>query len=135
MTSGNILKIYKTKKIKSVTGILSVDNKTGWLWILSFLGIGAFPPSILFISEFLIVKTMFKQNHYIMGIFFLLLLTIVLYGLGKAVINMSTGNNSQEESKLSFMMYIPQTVLLVIAFIMGIYFPFYNNIISLAQGF
>ncbi len=135
MTSGNILKIYKTKKIKSVTGILSCDNKTGWLWILSFLGIAAFPPSVLFISEFLIVKTMFKQEHYIMGALFLLLLTIVLYGLGKAVINMSANNGAQEKVKLSQLMYIPQIVLLAVSFILGIYFPFYGYIMSTAQGF
>ena len=34
----------------------------GWLWILSCLGIVAFPPSVLFVSEYLIVKTMLKVN-------------------------------------------------------------------------
>ena len=135
MTSGNILKIYKTKKIKSVNGILSTDNKTGWLWILSFLAIAAFPPSILFISEFLIVKTMLKQNHYIMGAFFLLLLTIILYGLAKAVINMTANNTTQEKTQLSILMYIPQIVLLTLSFALGIYFPFYDSIVSLTLGF
>ena len=102
MTSGNILKIFETKKIKSVTGLLEKDNKTGWLWILSCLGIVAFPPSILFISEYLIVKTMLQEGHYWMSTGFLLLLTIVIYGLSKAVFTMSVNSGkNQEKVKLS----------------------------------
>lgn len=137
LTSGNILKIYGTKKINSISGILSTDKKTGWLWILSFIGITAFPPSILFISEFFIIKTMIKNGQYIMGIFFLLLLTIVLFGIGKAVISMSFGNKSEkiEQVKMSWLMYFPQIILLVIAFGIGIYFPFSETIEKAVIGF
>lgn len=129
LTSGNILERYGTKKIKSVTGLLKNDRKTGWLWIASFLGIAAFPPSVLFISEFLIVKTMFIKNHNVLCALFLLLLTIVLYGIGKAVIKMAFSpvkeDNEQNISKdkFSWTMYAPQIVMLVIAFILGIYMP------------
>ena len=136
MTSGNILKIYKTKKIKSVTGLLEKDNKTGWLWILSCLGIVAFPPSILFISEYLIVKTMLQEGHYWMCTGFLLLLTIVIYGLSKAVFTMSVNSGkNQERVKLSWTMYAPQIVLLIIAFVMGIYLPYYEIIANAVKGF
>lgn len=125
LTSGNVLEIYGTKKIKSVTGLLKTDRKTGWLWIASFLGIAAFPPSVLFISEFLMVKTMFLQGHFIMSAAFLLLLTIVLYGLGKAVVKMcfSKPSHELEPVKLSWTMYAPQFVMLVLAFIIGVYMP------------
>lgn len=131
MTSGNILEIYGTKKIKKVNGLLTVDKKTGWLWILSMVGITAFPPSILFISEFLMVKAMFEKEQYFFCILFLLLLTIVLYGLAKAVLNMSYGDIAQEKKdalvqnvdKLTISMYLPQICLLALAFILGIYIP------------
>lgn len=136
MTSGNILKIFETKKIKSVTGLLEKDNKTGWLWILSCLGIVAFPPSILFISEYLIVKTMLQEGHYWMCTGFLLLLTIVIYGLSKAVFTMSVNSDkNQEKVKLSWTMYAPQIVLLIIAFVMGIYLPYYEIIANAVKGF
>ncbi len=136
MTSGNILKIFETKKIKSVTGLLEKDNKTGWLWILSCLGIVAFPPSILFISEYLIVKTMLQEGLYWMCIGFLLLLTIVIYGLSKAVFTMSVNSGkNQENVKLSWTMYAPQIVLLIIAFVMGIYLPYYEIIANAVKGF
>ncbi len=135
LTSGNILHIYGTKKIKKVTALLKTDNKTGWLWILSFLGITAFPPSVLFISEFLMIKSMFLQKHFVLALLFVLLLTIVLFGLAKAVIGMSYGEISQQKEeelkqksvKLPISMYLPQIILLGIAFVLGVFIPFQLN--------
>lgn len=139
MTSGNILKIYNTKKIKSISGILKDNTLTGWLWIISFIGIAAFPPSILFISEFIIVKTMISDNKYILAVLFLILLTIILYGLGKSVISMAFGKNNEEikTMKLPLTMYVPQIILLIIAFTMGLYMPknFMAMILSSSIGF
>ena len=139
LTSGNVLEIYGTKKIKSVTGLLKTDKKTGWLWVASFLGIVAFPPSVLFISEFLMVKTMFLNGHFIMCALFLLLLTIVLYGLGKAVVKMSFSapTHEVEPVKLSWTMYLPQVVMLILAFVIGIYMPqgLSQAIIATVAGF
>ena len=107
MTSGNLLKIYNTKKIKSITGMIETDSKTSWLWILSFLGIGAFPPAILFISEFLIIKTMIQTGHYWMTFWFMLLLTIILYGLINSVICMCSNDKKEHNKvKLSISMYL-----------------------------
>ena len=135
LTSGNILQIYGTKKIKKVTALLKTDNKTGWLWILSFLGITAFPPSVLFISEFLMIKSMFLQKHFVLALLFVLLLTIVLFGLAKAVIGMSYGEISQQKEeelkqkavKLPISMYLPQIILLGMAFVLGVFIPFQLN--------
>lgn len=125
LTSGNVLELYGTKKIKAVTGLLKTDKKTGWLWILSLLGIAAFPPSVLFISEFLMVKSMFFSGKFILCAVFMLLLTIVLYGLAKAVIKMCFSPASEEPSdkKLGWTMYAPQIVMLALAFILGVFMP------------
>ena len=131
------------EQIKSVTGIMKCDRKTGWLWVASFLGIAAFPPSVLFISEFLMVKTMFLKEHYVLCALFLLLLTIILFGLGKAVIKMafSSGKNEHsaeaENKKLSWTMYAPQIIMLILAFVIGIYMPqgFVNMLILAVRGF
>ena len=140
LTSGNILQIYSTKKIKSITGLLSVDAKTGWLWILSFLGIAAFPPSLLFISEFLIVKSMLAEHKILLSVVFLLLLTIILYGLAKAIIKMSFSELSGEKSNevfeklkgLNWTMYFPQLIIILLVFILGIFMP--TKIINLIQN-
>lgn len=143
LTSGNILELFDSKRIKSVSGIVNADGKTGWLWIASFLAICAFPTSVLFISEFLIIKAMILQKHYVLCVLFVLLLTIILFGIGRVVIKMTFGELSEDKAKLieenkkkvSFWMYVPQVIMLVIVFVMGIYIPDYlNDIIKLAVG-
>ena len=137
LTSGNILELYGSKKIKSIKSLGQVDRKTSWLWIGSFLGICAFPPSILFISEFMIVRTFILNHNYILCLLFLALLTIILYGMSKVIIEMVYSNKTTERvekaknnvTKLSWTMYVPQIVLLFIAFLLGIYMPKILNIL------
>jgi hydrogenase-4 component F len=131
LTSGNVLEIYGTKKIKSVTGLLKADKKTGWLWVLSMLGILAFPPSLLFISEFMMVKELLQQNKIGLCVLFVILLTIVLYGIGKSVIRMAYSPINEEKTpelfekvkELNWTMYAPQIIMLAIAFYLGVCMP------------
>lgn len=143
LTSGNVLELFDTKRIKSVNGLIKADKKTGWLWIISFLAICAFPTSVLFISEFLIIKTMIVQKHYLLCVLFVLLLTIVLYGIGRVVIKMAFGEESKEKAKVveenkkkvTISMYIPQMIMLFIVFVLGVYVPpILNNVIKLATA-
>ncbi len=136
LTSGNILELYETKKIKSIRLLSSVDKKTAWLWIFSFLGICAFPPSVVFISEFLAIKAFIMQQHYFLCGLFLFLLTIILYAMAKVVFKMVFDNTSSSRvdrarenvQKLGFSMYFPQVLLLLMAFILGIYIPKFLDI-------
>ena len=71
-----------------------------------------------------------SKKHYILCALFLLLLTIVIYGLAKAVMGMAFSSNKEEnltEIKekvvLDWTMYVPQIVMLLIAFGIGIYMP------------
>ena len=136
LTSGNVLELFESKRIKSIRALALVDNKTSWLWIASFLGICAFPPSMLFISEFLIVKTFILQKHYLLCALFLFLLTIILFAMSRVIIKMAWGEKTPEKfekaknnlSKINAAMYIPQVILLSIAFILGIYIPKFLDI-------
>lgn len=141
LTSGNVLELYDTKRVKSVSGLMQADGKTGWLWVISFLAICAFPTSVLFISEFLMIKVMLLEKHYALCVLFVLLLTVVLYGIGRVVVKTAFGNVSDDKAKMieenrnkvSVFMYIPQFVMLIIVFVLGIYIPTHlNNIINLA---
>ena len=143
LTSGNILELFGTKRIKSVSGIMEADKKTGWLWVFSFLAICAFPTSVLFISEFLMVKTLICNEHYILCILFVLLLTIILWGIAKVVLKMTFGKLSEDKvqvvtenkGKVTFFMFVPQFIMLLIVFILGVYVPpFLNNIINCAMA-
>ncbi len=140
LTSGNILELYQTKKIKSIKALGVVDKKTAWLWIFSFLGICAFPPSILFISEFLAIKAMIIQKHYFLCVLFLFLLTIILFAMAKVVFTMVFDNSQSKRvedaktnvKKLGCSMYYPQILLLVMAFVLGIYIPKFLDVAIIA---
>ena len=143
LTSGNILELFDSKRTKSTKGIVNVDRKTAWLWVFSFLAICAFPTSILFLSEFFMIKNMIMSHHYGLCVLFLFLLTIILFGMGRVVLNMSFGQISDEKEKLvkvnqnkhkiTVGMYIPQIILLVLVFTFGLYMPqVLNELIKLA---
>ena len=65
---------------------------------------------------------MLVKGNYILCILFVLLLTIVLYGIGQVVIKMAYGKLSEEKAKLvlenkqkiTALMYIPQAIMLII---------------------
>ena len=141
LTSGNILELFETKRIKSISGLMKADGKTGWLWVLSFLAICAFPTSVLFISEFIMIKKMILDHHYILCVLFVFLLTVVLYGIGRVVVKMTFGEISEDKAqmleenkkKITISMYIPQFVMLIIVFVLGIYIPqFLQGVINCA---
>ena len=86
---------------------------------------------------------MIAGKHYVMCVLFVLLLTIILFGIGRVVIKMAFGELSEDKAKLleagkqkiSAFMYIPQIVMLVMVFALGIYIPTcLNEIIKLAAG-
>ena len=137
LTSGNVLELYNSKKTKSVKGLMIADSKTAWLWLVSFLGICAFPTSVLFISEFIIIKELLIRQHYLLAILFVLLLTIILFGMGRVVIKMAFGKLSEDKAKIvnenkpkiSFGMYVPQIAMLCALFILGVYIPNWLKII------
>ena len=83
---------------------------------------------------------MLLQHKYLACVVFVLLLTIILYGIGKVVIKTAFGKVSEDKikiiesnrEKVSAFMYIPQLIMLIIVFVLGIYIPpFLNNIINL----
>lgn len=135
LTAGNILKEYKTKNINEIGGILKQDKLTGWLWISCFVGIAGLPPSPLFISEFLLLKAMFENNQIILALVFALLLTVIIYGIGKSIIKMSFGKIKTQKTNyiLSKGMFLPQMVFIAASIVLGIYIPsFINQIIHSA---
>lgn len=135
LTAGNILKLLKTKKINDISGIIKQDKLTGWLWVACFVGISGLPPSPLFLSEFILLKAMFTKDHIILAVIFLILLSVIIYGMGKSIIKMSFGDYKTEVRVpvLTKGMYLPQLVFITISLILGLYMPsFINGIINKA---
>jgi hydrogenase-4 component F len=139
LTSGNILYLYKSKKINSVSGLMHTDNVTGWIWIVSMLSIIGIPPFPIFLSKFMLIKAFWLSGMYLLTIPFLLLVIIVAFGMGGTVFKMAFGDvpiNYIPDKRPVFYAYVPQIVLLIILFVVGINMPqrvfdFMNN----AAGF
>jgi hydrogenase-4 component F len=126
LTSGNILYLYKSKKINSVTGLMQTDNVTGWIWIVSMLSIIGIPPFPIFLSKFILIKAFWLSGMYLLTIPFLLLVIVVAFGMGGTVFKMALGDvpiNYIPDKKPVFYAYVPQIVLLIILFVVGINMP------------
>jgi hydrogenase-4 component F len=126
LTSGNVLKLYSIKEVTEVHGLILRDKLTGWLWIICAALILAIPPSPLFISEFLIILEMYQAEHYLLLFLFVGLLTVVMYGILRAVIKTALGDDIPHEEVVrpfGLNKYLPQILLISIVLIIGLYCP------------
>jgi hydrogenase-4 component F len=81
--------LYRTFQSKSIqhVGNYFKFNPTGAIvLLLGFISATAMPPSGLFVSEFLIFRSLFEGNYIILLILVLLLLTIVIWAFGKNIL-------------------------------------------------
>lgn len=127
MCAGNILHIYKSKEISDINNLIQKDKLTGSLWVLCALFIVGVPLSPIFVSEFLAAKQFIINGQYFFLFLFLLLLSIIFYGIINAVVKMSF-ENSEDKIKLSLNKYIPQIVLILFASIFYFITPICNLI-------
>lgn len=80
-----IYRIYQNKSIYHIGNYFKY-NTTGAIVILfAFISTSAMPPSGLFVSEFLIFRSLFEANQIIVLIAVLLLLTMIIWAFGKNI--------------------------------------------------
>lgn len=133
MTAGNILHIFKSREVLCVQGLVETEPKTGWLWVCCGLFILGVPPSPIFFSKFLILKQLFVDKHFILAGLFLFLITVVAYGILRAVVKMSFSPKiTKKRIKMTIRNYFPQTILLLIVLVLGFYIP--NWLYHLIEG-
>ncbi|MGK9477152.1 proton-conducting transporter transmembrane domain-containing protein [Melioribacter sp. OK-6-Me] len=140
LTSGNILYLFKSKKIDDIKDLIKLDPKTAWLWIISALAIIGLPPFPIFISKFFIIKALWVQGVSWLAILFFLFIVIIGFGIFSSIFNMAFRNDDSASSyknyNLGWQAYTPQVVLLIILFFIGINTPaFINELINNAANF
>lgn len=90
---------------------------------LAFIGISAIPPSGLFITEFLIAKSLFQSSHLLVLLLAVLLLTFAIYGMGKNIFALLFTPPEKEvhtdKVKISFVETISQFILLSLIIYLG----------------
>ncbi len=106
------------------TGSYFKKNQTGAL-VMFFvvLSLTALPPSGMFISEFLLFKSLFVSNRILVFILVMLLLTLIVYALGKSVFSMlflpASDEISQDTVVIPFRESVSQLILLGTAVYLG----------------
>ena len=82
---GQIYRIYKSKSIYDVGNYFKYNLTGSIVMLLGFFFATAMPPSGLFISEFLIFRSLFEANYLSVLIIVMLLLTMIIWAFGKNI--------------------------------------------------
>jgi hydrogenase-4 component F len=82
---GQIYRIYKSKSIYDAGNYFKYNLTGSIVMLLGFFFATAMPPSGLFISEFLIFRSLFEANYLPVLILTMLLLTMIIWAFGKNI--------------------------------------------------
>jgi hydrogenase-4 component F len=82
---GQIYRIYQSKSIYDVGNYFKYNVTGSIVMLLAFFFATAMPPSGLFISEFMIFRSLFEANYLWILIVVMLLLTIIIWAFGKNI--------------------------------------------------
>jgi hydrogenase-4 component F len=121
---GQIYRIYKSKSIYDA-GDYFKYNIAGALVLLSgFFIVTAMPPSGMFISEFLIFRSLFESNHGWLLAIILVLLTMIIWSFGKNIFKMlfikPVGFNEAAVEKISVAESLSQYIFLALVVYLGL---------------
>ena len=85
---GQVMRVYKSKSIYDIGGYFKYNLTGAIVLLLGFFVITAMPPSGLFISEFLIFKSMVESGNLWLLFIVIILLTLIIWALGKNIFKM-----------------------------------------------
>jgi hydrogenase-4 component F len=81
-----LYRTFQSKSLQHVGNYFKYNPAGAIVLLLGFISATAMPPSGLFVSEFLIFRSLFEGNHIILLVLVLLLLTIVIWAFGKNIL-------------------------------------------------
>ncbi len=81
-----LYRTFQSKSIQHVGNYFKYNPAGAIVLLLGFISATAMPPSGLFVSEFLIFRSLFEGNHIILLALVFLLLTIVIWAFGKNIL-------------------------------------------------
>lgn len=85
---GQVYRIYKSKSIYDAGDYLKYNLPGALILLSGFFIIAGMPPSGMFVSEFLIFRSLFETNHLWLLAIVLILLTLIIWSLGKNIFKM-----------------------------------------------
>ncbi len=134
---GQVQQFFKSYWIKDSSGYFKLNPTGGMAMILGLISISAIPPSGLFMSEFMLFKTMVLSGHLYITIIVLLLLSIIIYVFCKNIFHLlydsPPAHFNLNDIKINSYESISQFVFLFLVIYLGINPPlFFTNLIQSA---
>jgi hydrogenase-4 component F len=119
-------RLYQTKSVNSVGDYIKLHPAGAGVLILGLLAITAVPPMGTFITELFMFKALFGGPHAWVAIPVFLLLTVILWGLAKNVLNIlyrPAPTVVHAPARFSTMETVPQYALLLAVVYLGFFAP------------
>ncbi|MFA6400556.1 MAG: proton-conducting transporter membrane subunit [Salinivirgaceae bacterium] len=121
---GHLYKTFKTKNIYAIGNYFKYNVSGAVFLLLAFIVVTAMPPSGLFISEFYIFKALFEGGLIWLLIPVLILLTMIIWALGKNILKMvfipPVGFNEEKVDPVNPYETLSQYLLLGLVIYLGI---------------
>lgn len=96
-----LYKVFQTKNIYQLGNYFKYNTTGAIVVLFAFISVTAMPPSGMFVSEFLIFRSMFEANQLVLLIVILLLLTLIIWAFAKNIFKiLFTPPVSFDESKV-----------------------------------
>jgi len=80
-----IYRVFRNKNIYQLGNYFKYNTTGAIVVLLAFISVTAMPPSGMFVSEFLIFRSLFESNQLILLLVVLLLLTLIIWAFAKSV--------------------------------------------------
>lgn len=80
-----LYRVFQTKSIYQIGNYFKYNTTGAMVLLLGFISATAMPPSGLFISEFMIFRSLFEANQIFVLLLVLLLLTMIIWAFGKNI--------------------------------------------------
>lgn len=119
-----LYRVFQSKNIYSLGNYFKYNTSGAMVLLLGFISVTAMPPSGLFVSEFLIFRSLFEAHQIILLIVVLLLLTMIIWAFGKNMLKIlfipTVGFDDSNVPKISPWESSSQFILLALAVYLGL---------------
>jgi hydrogenase-4 component F len=119
-----LYRVFQSKSINHVGNYFKYNPTGAIVLLLGFISATAIPPSGLYVSEFLIFRSLFEAKYIIFLVVVLLLLTIVIWAFGKNILKILflpvAGFDESQVPKINPWESLTQFILLFTAVWLGL---------------
>lgn len=124
---GQVYRVYKSKSIYDAGNYFKYNIAGALVLLFGFFIVTAMPPSGMFISEFLLFRSLFESDHLWLLAIVLLLLTMIIWSFGKNIFKMlfikPVGFNDATVEKISPVESLSQYIFFALVLYLGLFPP------------